>query len=153
MNTYNELIKYLKTTFEADSMVSTVTTDGYNDMDNWRKNVYPIVDINVLNEPFTENTAISRYNVEITVADIRDVNKEEVNDKFWRNDNRHDNWNTTHKILKTARGKVKTDNNDSGIELVTATPAERLIFVKENALDGWQQTWTIDVDDDYTTIC
>jgi hypothetical protein len=112
------------------------------------------VDIFVIDEQFIEETSsISRFTVEITVLDIRDVNKEAVNDKFWRNDNRHDIWNTTHSILKTARTKVLKDYNDEDIILVSATSATRLSLVKSNMLDGWQQTWTVDVPDDFTTIC
>lgn len=153
MRAYYDLIKHLKTVFEEDINVSTVVTEGYNDMDNWKKNIYPVVDVFVVNEVVTNNTAVTRFNVEITVLDIRDINKEEVNDKFWRNDNRHDNWNTTHAILKTARNKMFKNHLDTDITLESATTAERLIVVKENTLDGWQQSWTIDVPDEQTTIC
>lgn len=150
MRTYYELLNYLKSVFEADDMVNTITTEGYLDMDNWRKNLYPLVDVFVVNSPFVDSTAVTRYNVEITVLDIRDFNNEVVNDKFWRNDNRHDNWNTTRAILKLAQNKV-IKNQD--ITLVTATDAERIVLGKENGLDGWQQTFTIDVPDLYTAIC
>lgn len=153
MRSYYEIIKHLKTTFEEDRDVSTVVTEGYIDMDNWKKNVYPIVDINVIDDAPTDSTAITRFNVQITVLDIRDINKEEVIDKFWRNDNRHDNWNTTHSILKTARNKMIKDHLDTDITIDTYTNAERMIIAKENMLDGWQQTWTIDVPDNLTTIC
>ena len=153
MRTYYDLIQHLKTTFEEDSDVQTVVTEGYIDMDNWKKNVYPIVDINVLNSPFVENSGISRFNVEITVLDIRDINNEQVNDKFWRNDNRHDNWNLTYAILNTALTKIVKDHLATDISLDTATNAERFNSVKENVLDGWQQTWTIDMPDTLTTIC
>lgn len=153
MRQYYDLIKHLKTTFEEDRDVSTVVTEGYLDMDNWRHSIFPMVDINVLSETLTDSTAVTRFNVEITVLDVRDKNNEEVNDKFWRNDNRHDIWNTTHSILKTARNKLIKDHLDTEITLTSATDAERFIWAKENHLDGWQQTWTIDLPDTYTTIC
>lgn len=152
MRTYYELIKKIKVVFEEDQDVSTVTTEGYQDMDNWKQNIYPIVDVFVVNEIATENTAITRYNVEITVLDIRDFNNEEVIDKFWRNDNRHDNWNTTQSILKTARNKF-IKNQDIDVTIFSYSDAERIVFEKANTLDGWQQTWTIDVNDQLTTIC
>lgn len=153
MRTYFDLIKHLKDVFEEDQNVSTVVTEGYNDMDNWKKNVYPIVDIFVSNEVGTDSTALARFNVEVTVLDIRDINKEQVNDKFWRNDNRHDNWNTTLAILRTARNKMIKNHLDTDIVLTDATIAERIVLQKENLLDGWTQTWTIDVIDEQTTIC
>ena len=153
MRTYYELIKHLKTTFEEDQDVSTVVTEGVTDMDTWKKNVYLIVDVFVISEIPTESTAITRYSVEITVLDVRDFNKEEITDKFWRNDNRHDTWNLTQSILKTARNKMIKNHLDTDITLESYTDAERMIFIKENTLDGWQQTWVIDVPDDLTTIC
>ena len=153
MRTYYELIKHLKVVFEEDINVSTVTTDSSADMDNWKKNIYPIANVFVVEELVTENTAISRYSVEITVLDIRDINKEQVNDKFWLNDNRHDNWNTTQAILKTARNKMLKNHLETDITIESYTSAERIIITKENLLDGWQQTWIIDVPDTLTTIC
>lgn len=150
MRTYYELLKYLKEVFEDDDHTNTITTEGYMDMDNWKKSVYPMVDVFISGSPYIDSTAITRYNVEITVLDIRDFNKEVVNDKFWRNDNRHDNWNLTRAILKRGQNKI-TKNQD--ITLVTATDAERIVFGKENGLDGWQQTFTIDVPDTYTSVC
>ena len=85
--------------------------------------------------------------------DIRDVNKEEDRDKFWANDNRHDNWNRTRHILRTAEVKMIKEVYGEDINLVTASSAELLSFVRENTLDGWQQTWTIDIPDNYVKAC
>lgn len=153
MRSYYDLIQHLKTVFEEDRDVRTVVTEVYPDIEHWKKNVYPIVDINVLSDESIESTSVTRFSVEITVLDIRDVNKEEVRDKFWRNDNRHDIWNTTHSILKTARNKMIKNHLDTDITIDSYTSAERQTFVLSNALDGWQQTWNIDVPDNYTTIC
>jgi hypothetical protein len=153
MRSYYDLIQHLKTTFEEDVNVNTVVSEGYPDIDHWRKSIFPIVDINVIGEDETGNTAITRFNVEITVLDIRDFNKEDVNDKFWRNDNRHDIWNTTHAILKTARNKLIKDHLNTDITVDSYTSAERMSAVLTNTLDGWQQTFTIDVPDTFTTIC
>lgn len=153
MRTYIELLKNLKTVFEEDQNVSTVTTEGFADMDLWKKNVYPIVDVFVIDEVAIDNTAMTRYNVEITVLDIRDINNEEIIDKFYRNDNRHDNWNTTQAILKTGRNKMLKNQQENDITIDSYTNALRMVIQKENMLDGWQQIWSVDVPDDLTTIC
>lgn len=153
MRTYYDLIQHLKTVFEEDIDVRTVVTEGYPDIEHWKKNIYPIVDINVVSDDSIPSTAVTRFSVEITVLDVRDVNKEEVRDKFYRNDNRHDIWNTTHSILKTARTKMIKNHLETDITIDSYTPAIRQTFVLSNALDGWQQTWIIDVPDTFTTIC
>jgi len=152
---YNRLLETLKETFESDAMVSTVVTGDATEVDNYKKNLFPLVHLDVENSPFlgVANTSSSQYNVVVTVVDIRDVNKEEDRDKFWKNDNRHDNWNTTRHILRTAEVKMIKEIYGNNINLVTTTGAELLSFVRENTLDGWQQTWTIDVPDEYVRAC
>jgi hypothetical protein len=152
---YNNLIETIKQTFESDDLVSTVVTGDATEVDNYKKNLFPLVHIDVENSPFlgVANTSTSQYNVVITVVDIRDINKEEDRDKFWKNDNRHDNWNTTRHILRTAEVKMIKEVYGENINLVTVTGAELLSFVRENTLDGWQQTWTIDVPDEYVKAC
>lgn len=152
---YNLLIETLKQTFESDSMVSTVITGDTTEVDNYKKNLFPLVHIDVDNSPFLgiSNTSTSQYNVVITVVDIRDVNKEEVRDKFWKNDNRHDNWNTTKHILRTGEVKMIKEIYGDNISLISTTNAELLSFIRENTLDGWQQTWTIEVPDEYIKSC
>ena len=152
---YNALLETLKETFEDDKMVSTVVTGDATEVDNYKKNLFPLVHLDVENSPFLgdSNTSTSQYNVVVTVVDIRDINKEEDRDKFWKNDNRHDNWNTTRHILRTAEVKMIKEIYGNNINLVTTTGAELLSFVRENTLDGWQQTWTIDVPDEYVRAC
>ena len=152
---YNRLLETLKETFESDAMVSTVVTGDATEVDNYKKNLFPLVHLDVENSPFLgdSNTSTSQYNVVVTVVDIRDINKEEDRDKFWKNDNRHDNWNTTRHILRTAEVKMIKEIYGNNINLVTTTGAELLSFVRENTLDGWQQTWTIDVPDEYVRAC
>jgi hypothetical protein len=153
MNTYYELLNHLKTTFESDDDVSTVVTGDTSQIDVYRKKIFPLVHVLVTSSPFLPSTAVTRYLVEVTCVDIRDDNKTEVKDKFWYNDNRHDNWNLTRKILKTANLKLLKDHLNTDITLVDAIDASPVMYGYKNGLDGWQQTLTIDVPDDYTTIC
>ena len=152
---YNLLIQTLKETFESDDLVSTVITGDASEVDNYKKNLFPLVHIDVTDSPFTNtiNTVTSQYNVLITVVDIRDINKEEDRDKFWRNDNRHDNWNTTRHILRTAEVKMIKEIYSDEVCLDGAGNAELLSFVRENSLDGWQQNWTLSVVDKYVKAC
>lgn len=152
MNTYNELINHLKITFEEDSRVSNVVT---GDHEEWRKDLFLLVHLDVTSSPFTDvlNTSTIRFNIDVSVMDIRDVNKEDIKDRFWHNDNRHDAWNDTLSVLNLARNKVVKDHLDNNITLVSATDAERLTWAYGNGLDGWLQTWTIDVPDNFTSIC
>ena len=155
MNSYYTLIETLKRIFEDDDRVSTVVTGGTNEIDMYKKNVFPLVHLNVVDSPFVDQstTALTRYTVEVTCLDIRDINKEENKDKFWYNDNRHDNWNLTRSILKVAESKLIKDKFGLDVTLESASAATMFDYTKENLLDGWQQVLTIDVPDLFVSEC
>ena len=152
MNTSYELLRHLKTTFEEDARVSNVVT---GDFEEWRKDMFLLVHIDINSSPFlgNQNTRTIRFNIDINVLDIRDVNKEDVKDRFWHNDTRHDSWNDCLSVLNLARNKVVKDHLGNDIEIVGVTDALRVTYAYGNGLDGWSQTWTIDVPDNFTSIC
>jgi len=152
MNTYYEVIQHIKATFEEDDRVKTVAT---GDWEQWKRDIFLLAHIDVTDSPYIseDNTSTIRFNIVVSVMDIRDVNKQDVKDKFWHNDTRHDSWNDTLSVLNLARNKVLRDHLRNNITLVTATSAERASWAYRNGLDGWSQTWTIDVPDTFTAIC
>lgn len=152
MNTYYNLIEYLKNLFESDSRVSNVVT---GDFEQWQRDMFLLVHLDVTSSPFIEEqtTALSRFVITINVLDIRDVNKEDIKDRFWFNDGRHDSWNDTFSVMKLARDKAIKDYLRNDITLVTTTGAERVTYAYMSGLDGWQETWTIDVPDNFTAVC
>ena len=152
MNTYYELIKHIKTTFEEDDRVKNVVT---GDFEQWNKDIFLLVHIDVTDTPFVseDTTSLVVFNVVVTVLDIRDVNNQDVKDRFWHKDNRHDSWSDTLCVLNLARNKVRKDHLRNLITLQTATSAERITYAYMNGLDGWQQTWTVEVPDTFTSVC
>lgn len=155
MNSYYELLKHIKGIFESDVNVSTVSTEEAGLIDNYKKNLFPLVHIDVIEKQFTgiNGLAVDRYLVDIHVLDIRDINNNEVNDKFWNNDNRHDNLNKCGAILNKALNKMVKDFDGTGITLTGSTSATPQVYEFSNLLDGFQQTWTVEVPDTLTTVC
>jgi len=159
MNTYYELIKQLKSVFEEGEVglkpATVIMEEDYRIIDNYKKNLFPIAHFEISDSPLInkENLSVCRFNVIINVLDIRDITKEEVNDKFWGHDNKQDNLNKCYAILRRALNKMVKDSNNTDITIEAVTPANPVIYAHKNVLDGWQQTWTIDVPDNYTTTC
>lgn len=152
MQTYYSILNHLKTTFEEDERVNNVVT---GDFEEWRSDMFLLVHIDINSSPLInlDNTSTIRFNIDINVLDIRDVNNEEDPDRFWHNDNRHDSWNDCLSVLNLARNKIIKDHLDNLITLSGATDAQRITYAYGNGLDGWSQTWTIDVPDNFTSIC
>ena len=155
MDSYYLLIETLKDTFEGDARVNTVTTGDVSELDLSKKNIFPLVHLEVLDSPYIseQTTALVRFNVRVSVLDIRDINKEINLLKFWYNDNRHDVLNETRNILKEAENKLIKDTAGLDITIASSTAAEIIYDKRMNVLDGWQQTYTLDVPDINTTTC
>ena len=45
------------------------------------------------------------------------------------------------------------DRLDTGITLVSSSSATPNVYEYSNLLDGWNQTWTVEVPDTLTTVC
>jgi hypothetical protein len=80
------------------------------------------------------------FSFEVTILDIRNVSKVQVQDKFLGNDNELDNLNTCHAILNYIVTKMKLQNNDFDIELLNDPNFEPMLLKFSNQLDGWRTT-------------
>lgn len=132
MNYYYKALDLLKTTFESCQFVNTIT-QGLNVIDNQKKNVFPLVHINILSASLPQGTANFRF--EISVVDIRNQSKEPVTDKFRGNDNEIDNLNTTFAIINEAVTKLRLSVDDFEFEIGELQP---ILMANTNALDGWR---------------
>lgn len=156
MRSYFDTLTYFETLLSSDELVNTVTSGVRSEIDHYKKNIFPIANILILRSPPNPNndqTAVTRYDVEVTALDIRDNNKEYSLDKVWYNDNRQDNWNRTRAILKFLHNRLIKVEDDDQISLVSASECLRIDNEFANNLDGWTQTFTIDIWDQYTKVC
>ena len=156
MRSYFDTLTYFETLLSSDELVNTVTSGIRSEVDSYKKNIFPIANVLILSSPPNPNndqTAITRYNVEVTALDIRDKNNEYSLDKVWYNDNRQDNWNRTRAILKFLHNRLIKVADDDQVTLVSATDAIRIDNEFANNLDGWTQTFTIEIWDQYTKVC
>ena len=69
MNTYYELIKHIKETFEEDVRVNNVVT---GDFEQWKKDLFILVHLDVIDSPFlgNSNTGVVNFNVVIKLRKI-----------------------------------------------------------------------------------
>ena len=94
MNQYTEILMYLKQLAEQDIFVNTVKQGEISELDIEKQNIYPLVNIAVTGAGFTNGQTMT-FNIDLRCLAQRDINKEVVNDKFWKNDNEVDNLNET----------------------------------------------------------
>ena len=150
MNQYTELLRYLRQRLEESEFINTITTG--QDIDINRANIFPLANIEINNAVFTSNATI-QFSVQIQCLDLRDINKEIVNDKFYENDNAVDNWNNTLSALngvwvKAHRGFVNLDITASDNPTVT-----KIELANENLLDGWELDFNVELPTNQISIC
>lgn len=152
MNQYTELLYYIKSLAEADVLVNTVSKGDFEELDLDKANIFPLVHINITEASFTNGSTVN-FGVQIGAFDIRNINKEVVNDKFWGNDNEVDNHNTTLAVLNKMWLKMYTDFEKNNITASENPTLSIETFTRGNLLDGWIMTFTVEVPNTTISLC
>ena len=152
MNQYSELLNYLKGLAESDLFINTVTQGDTSDYDLDKGNIFPVLNIDVLNAGFTTGQTIS-FDVEIACMDIRDNNKETRTDKFWLQDNRTDNLNEMLASLNRIWFKMLQDINEQNIKVDENSSLLQVTEWNKNLVDGWLMTFTIELPNTTISLC
>lgn len=142
MNAYTELLNYLFLLAKESEYPNTITKGDDIDLD--KGTIFPLFNIDILTGSFS-STATILFNVSIQCLDIRDINKEIVNDKFNRNDNEVDNHNNTLTCLANVWTKLKRDFEQRDITASENPSFEKITFSGVNLLDGWRLDFDIEM--------
>lgn len=134
-NEFLDTINYLKGLFEADADVNTITHGVSNDIDLDKKTIYPLVHIQFLNFNPVVQIGMVSFLFEIHILKIRDINKVPSSDKWLKNDNELDNYNTCVNIANRLFAHLK-NYNDYDIDLLSQTIPEIISLQFMNMLDG-----------------
>ena len=151
LNQYSELLTYLKQLFESDPLVNTVTKGNIDELDLNKMDISPLVHILVTNPNFNNAQAIT-FDVEVTVVDVVDVNKEVNTDKFWENDNEVDVLNETLAIINRAYSILLRDFQDKNITAIQNAVAQEVSANKDNMI-GWTLPFQVIMPNDKISLC
>lgn len=152
MNQYTQILYYLKELAERDGFVNTVKQGEISELDIEKTNIFPLVNIAVTGGGFTNGSTIT-FNIDLRCLTIRDINKEVVNDKFWKNDNEVDNLNETLAVLNRMWTTMYRDFDENNITASENPSLEPIIYDEKNILDGWVLTFTIEVPNTTLNLC
>eukprot|EP01047_Picozoa_sp_COSAG01_P036163 COSAG01_NODE_2813_length_7029_cov_5.326263_12_plen_151_part_00 len=148
---YFDIIDKLKTHFDGDVLVNTVTQGNLFDIDLSKQTIFPLVHI-IVNTASLEGNVV-RYNISILAMDIVDITKDEEENKFDGNDNELYVLNTQLQVLTRCyelllRGDLWTDK----FQIDGNPTCEPFVDRFENKLAGWTMTTDILIPNDMT-IC
>ena len=148
---YFDIIDKLKTHFDGDVLVNTVTQGNLFDIDLSKQTIFPLVHI-IVNTASLEGNVV-RYNISILAMDIVDITKDEEENKFDGNDNELYVLNTQLQVLTRCyelllRGDLWTDK----FQIDGNPTCEPFVDSFENKLAGWTMTTDILIPNSMT-IC
>ena len=114
-----------------DEDVKSLFSLGADEIDHLKNDVFPLANIQLQSIDFQN----SQITFEITHLDIRDENKNGVEDKFAWNDNRWENWSVSYSVLLNLLAKLKLIRID-GIEFVSSSDPTIINKDFQTGLDG-----------------
>ena len=144
MNAYTQLLRHIKDTAEADPYITTILHRLPEDFDWEKGNIFPILNISALAGTFTSTSTI-QFDITLTCVDKRDINNQDVNDKFWSNDNEVDNHNATLSHLSNLWFRLNRDYTRNNITASETPTLEQIEFEGMNLVDGWSITFQVEM--------
>tara|TARA_R110000772_G_C13310212_1_gene439980 strand:- start:25070 stop:25534 length:465 start_codon:yes stop_codon:yes gene_type:complete len=152
LNQYTQLLYYIKSLGDSDVFINTVTQGDVDDIDLQKMNLYPLLHIEVNGAGFTNGSTII-FNVQIAALDVRDINKEVITDKFWKQDNEVDNLNETLAVLNRLWSIMYRDFDDNNITASENPTLEKILESGTNLLDGWLLSFDVEMPNDTISLC
>jgi len=151
MNHYSELLTYIKLLGDNDPFVNTITQGDFDKIDLDKGQLHPLLHVQINGSTFSTDQTIV-FNVQIGCFDIRDTNKEIVEDRFWKQDNEVDNMNETLATLNRLWLNMYRDFTDNNIT-ASAGNLEPSTFTKAKILDGWIMTFDVEMPNTTISLC
>ena len=151
MTGYYNLLDKLKTYFDADAIVNTVTQGDIFKVDLAKQTIFPLLHIMVNNCTLDERT--TTWNISLIAMDIVDISKNTSTNIFLGNDNEIDVLNTQHAVLNRAYELIKHGSLAYDLFMVEGTASlEPFTERFENYMAGWTMTFDV-VTPNEMTIC
>jgi hypothetical protein len=151
MTGYYNLLDKLKTHFDADAIVNTVTQGDIFKVDLSKQTIFPLLHIMVNNCTLDSNT--TTWNISLIAMDVVDLSKNATTNIFLGNDNEIDVLNTQHAVLNRAYEIIKHGSLAYDLFMVEGTASlEPFTERFENYMAGWTMTFDV-VTPNEMTIC
>lgn len=140
MNEIYQTTKLLIDRFK-DNLINTVTYAKSSEIDQNKENIYPLVNIDIIDADLVEG--MNYINYKITVVAQRDYENDENIDKGVDGSNMIDNLGETHRVLQIVINSIKNNHNPFDIDIINIG---KIFFLKDfgtQRLDGVQISFSL----------
>lgn len=122
-----------------DERIKTVFSANEDELDFNKRDMYPMANIRINSNDFNTN----EVTFEVTILDQRDTNKRTIENKFYGNDNRWDNWSLTYDVIRSVLNKIERLQNCDNITFVSSSNPILIDNAFANGLDGYSVLITL----------
>ncbi|MDQ1165916.1 hypothetical protein [Flavobacterium sp. SORGH_AS_0622] len=150
MNEIYNINDWLIKEFQKDELVNTISTLPTLQIDTQIANIYPLVNLDLLDTDITATQILANYR--ITIVQQRDTRTDITDNKLLTNSNYIDNLSETHSIAHKLLNKLLRGYNDLNIEIASQSTLRQLKNWSRNSLDGVQFELELSIPNE-GTIC
>ena len=140
MNELFLLTNFLVEKFKENVLVNTVTMVDTKHLDNNKENIYPLVNIDYLENEPREDAIIASYL--ITVVQQRDIRPQKTDSKLQLDTNLIDNLGETSAVITRFLNQMRSNNFENNIQLFENSVSKKY---EKNSLDGHQITINLSI--------
>ena len=152
MNAYYLVTQKLKELLLLDEDVNTVTKGDPSMIDDQKKNIFPMVHIEVFSAEY-DTTGVT-FGIRFFAYDLRNTNNTIEVDKFIGNDNEDDNLNSMAMVLYRLYQQLHDmEPGEEGFSLINWGTAEPYLQKGANVVDGWEVDIEFRIDEKYIGRC
>jgi len=146
-NPYAVTTQFLVDLFESNPLVNTIIFGVDDEIDLYKKNIFPLVHIIPGNWDLVENRIEMEF--EIVVVSIRNHTNKPVTTKIFST-NLIDNLSQSLTIISTELTKLELQRNEFDIVLESSQPAQPITDADKNLLDGFSKTIVLSIQNEFT---
>lgn len=137
--------KYVIDKFKENPLTNTIVIGKASEIDTNKSNIYPLVNIDILQSEILDN--VHRINYNITILQQRDITNTLNLDNKLLNENMIDNLNETYSIATKFINNIRSYNNEFDIDVVSVTSVQMIKYARTNLLDGVSFNVVLDIPD------
>jgi hypothetical protein len=135
MNEISILNDFIISEFQSNALVNTISIVETETIDLNKENIYPLVNVDLLDTDVLDDAIIASYTM--TIVQARDIVPRKTDSKLLSDTNYIDNINETHSIAVRFINVLTRQNNDENIGLDNLSSL-RVLKDWRSGLDGVQ---------------
>jgi hypothetical protein len=145
-NIVYRVTNFLVELFRENPIVGTITFDKTSEIDFDKNNVFPLVNIDLVDSDSV--TEVLNFNYIITILQDRDIDNDVNNNKLLHQDNLIDNLGECYAIGLRVINYLKYEYNEDDVEMIRQSNITFLQREQRNILDGVRFNLTISVENE-----